>query len=200
MTLRDGFGWRSSMTALFVLVGAVAAAPVAGCQADDTAAGDTPEADAGSHADGSKAIGSGGAGKDAASPSDTKGAEAGSGSGAALADAGETVNAADAKAGTATPDADAGPTCLAHGAACGDNAGAEPCCTDTCVNGVCGCLPEGAKVTSGGAGACCNGLAQVDGGYCGTSSCVPDGTPCGGDAGPTVCCNDNCNGTTCGGQ
>lgn len=110
-----------------------------------------------------------------------------------------TVNSSTADADGGAPDA--GPTvmCVAHGQACGLAAGSELCCTDGCVNGICGCLSEGSKVISSsdaGGGACCGGLAEVDGGYCGTSACVPDGTPC-ADAG-VICCNDNCNGSTCG--
>jgi hypothetical protein len=144
----------------------------------------------------------------------SRGTSDGSGPGAAVSDASEDLatdaggGSEDAHAGSPTAaDADGGVdagekiTCIAHGAHCGLTAGSELCCTDGCVNGVCGCLSEGSQVitsSDAGGGACCDGLAEVDGGYCGTSACVPDGTPCQTDAG-VVCCNDNCNGSTCGG-
>jgi hypothetical protein len=135
-------------------------------------------------------------------------AGSGSGSGNGTGDGGATAAITDSgnmeseheAATPATPDAGAPTACVAHGQPCGLTAGSELCCTDGCVNGICGCLSEGSRVTSSSdaaAGACCDGLAEVDGGYCGTSACVPDGTSCQADAG-VICCNDNCNGSTCG--
>jgi len=108
-------------------------------------------------------------------------------------------------AGTAPPSG----TCLGSGLVCSvSEAGVDPCCANSCtpdtdagsavgVPGHCGgCVAEGADCVGGVA--CCDGLDCVTG-RCGTSACVPDGTPCGSSAPSAVCCNDDCNGTTCGG-
>jgi hypothetical protein len=196
MTLRDGFGWGSSMAALLVLVGVGAAASFAGCQLDNAEGADAapPEVtpDAGAKTDASK------------SPTDTGGGTSDAGGPALPGDA-DGLGGEDA----ARADADAGQTqvgsnvaCLAHGAMCSEANDAASCCVDTCILGTCGCLPEGSKVTTDAGNPCCGGLAIV-GGFCGTNACVPDKQPCGagladaGDAGG-VCCNDDCNGTTCG--
>jgi hypothetical protein len=87
----------------------------------------------------------------------------------------------------------------------------DPCCasdwqadpgaatTDAGRPGHCkGCVAEGADCLS--EVPCCAQLACTGpSGQCGTSACSPDLTPCGGGSG-TVCCNDNCNGSVCGGS
>jgi hypothetical protein len=103
-------------------------------------------------------------------------------------------------AADATPHShdDAAPGCFPDYTSCGD---VGDCCNLKCVNGVCGgCFAEGESCTQAGSDAgCCDGL-MCNAGKCGTSACVPDGTECGEGHPGVVCCNDNCNGTTCQGS
>jgi len=130
----------------------------------------------------------------------TNGSSAGTDSGATLQVSADASSDATPKGATDAVDAAHAPAplCMPHGSTCSESVGATPCCTDSCTKGLCGCLPEGAHlIDDGGVGNCCDGL-QPTNGFCGTNACVPDGTPCGGDAG-VVCCNDDCNGSVCGG-
>ena len=87
--------------------------------------------------------------------------------------------------------------CVADELPCGVGDAGSECCFGTCFHGMCGeCLAEGTRCDEVPGQTCCNDLVCNDG-YCGTSLCVPDTTPCDGTS--VVCCNDNCNNGTCGG-
>jgi len=95
--------------------------------------------------------------------------------------------------------------CVVDGITCVVSDAGDPCCGNDCTpdtdggaGGHCnGCVAEGAACLPDVG--CCGDLA-CSGGFCGTGACVPDGKPCGAGAPNAVCCNDDCNGTTCGGS
>ena len=96
-------------------------------------------------------------------------------------------------------------TCTPLGLPCvASDGGGTPCCSSSCdipdggtgPNGYCGgCIAEGVSCVIGGP-ICCDDVSCTSG-KCGTTQCLADNAPC-GNAEP--CCNDNCNGTTCGGK
>jgi hypothetical protein len=121
-----------------------------------------------------------------------------------VSDAGVVLAFADADAApeAATPD---NGSCVPDYGPCAADGGMN-CCNLACTSGACGgslaegerCDYDGGTVPSGATP--CHDKLACNHGYCGTSACVPDGTGCGPDAGGVVCCNDNCNGVTCGGS
>jgi len=204
MAVRGGFGLRSWVTALVTLVGMGAIAPFAGCQADDTEAEDAAP---GVSADAGKS-------RDAGTPGREDVANGNGGDTADGKDGGGGRPVADAHVieleGGSKDDVDGGhdatgttDTCVPDYGPCGSGLG--ECCNLACSSGACGgFLAEGEHCTydggtpPDGAPPCSDRLA-CNHGFCGTSACVPDGRACGPDAGGVVCCNDDCNGVTCGG-
>ena len=147
MALRHGFGLRSWLTALVTLVGLGCVAPFVGCQADDAS---TEDASAVSpDAGGSRDTGTPGVQDVADATGDTATNSDGGRTGSPIPDA--NPGAAEAS----DTQVDSGPVCVPHGNACSDEAGSLPCCTDTCLNDFCGCLPEGAHLPDGGGGISC---------------------------------------------
>ena len=151
-------------------------------------------------------------------PSDAAKADAG---GAERTDAGGKAGAADAhisptpgETGSPAPDAqadgasltafEAGGACIPDGLKCDPSGDEGTCCGSNCAvdptsgQGYCGgCVAEGLKCSGDGGFTCCGVECNNMTGSCGTNECVPDTMPC--DQGQ-VCCNDDCNGTTCGGN
>jgi hypothetical protein len=77
--------------------------------------------------------------------------------------------------------------CVDQGGICHENAN---CCSGSCNNGVCACLPMGEACSSVGTGQCCGG-ACVNG----TCQCAALGDPCAGSCCPTgsVCSTETAN-------
>ena len=191
-------GWASSAMwsgCALVASGALAVACSAGTGAGGSPVVATPSSDAGHGSDSSTK----GGGIQGGSPDGGRNGDAG--------DAGNTssVPAQDTGVGKAALDGGNDGTngatvlgnCAPHGAPCG--VVGSKCCVDTCSNGACGGKLGEGEPCSPDAGPACDDLLLCTSGVCGTNACVPDGKYCGGDAGG-VCCNDDCNGVTCGGR
>jgi hypothetical protein len=188
-------GWLvgATLATLASAVGGCGSSGVSGASLTGAAV-DASGGSADARRDGSEGSAANLASQDAAGPSPDAGLAAPEGSGEGGS---AVVDASDASKTTVTPGSPG--QCGLDYQACfdGNCCSGIPC--DTSINACGGCFDQGVRcsVDAGDAGSCCNGLACVNG-FCGTNACVPDGTPCGGGAG-VVCCNDNCNGSTCGG-
>jgi hypothetical protein len=163
----------------------------------DTGAGNTIPVDTGSSTTAAFVASSSGTAMTGAAGGSGDGGKAASSAGVPVAEPDAATNAENS----------AGPTCYLDNEPCGDG-GAPFCCNGNCINGACGgklaegepCQYESGEPIAGTA-PCLAGLA-CNSGKCGTNACSPDGTACGPDVadGGVVCCNDDCNGTICGGS